>query len=170
MRPDPGPLALLQSAFPWRTVRWDGPRQLWRVYDEEDPGELLFAWNGPPDPHTGNPYTQAELEALARTGDARVRRGYLAFDYPWVRQRLADWWWFRLLGPKANSDRIIAQNKAVADAKQSSVAREMAAGMKDIKRWWPVLASIDHEKHTWDGADVRDKLFPVGVDLNQKAG
>lgn len=165
MSPDPGPLELYQQVFPWRTVYFDPLRQLWRIWDGDRPGELLFEW-GFADPTTGEPLTQDDLEVLARKGDHRVRRAFVPFDYRYVNQRLKDYWWLLRLGAEKNSDRISTNNRTLARQRVRSLSREMAAGMKEFRRWWPVLASVDMQAHTWDGADVRTPLIAVGTNLS----
>lgn len=166
--PEAGPLALYRSVFPERYVVWDRPRQLFEIRQQnpetghDERCEFVFTWDAPPDAETGQPRTAAEVaELLAAPGAARAAlvRRFRPFDYVVVLDRLRQWWDFRALGPKRYSDALAAKNARQERTVVHDAAREMAAGLGEIRRWMPALA----EYQTTGRADLALVEKPVLV-------
>jgi hypothetical protein len=144
--PDAGPLSLYQSVFPERYVAWDASRQLFEIRQKnpftgfDERVELIFDWVVPPDAE-GNFPTEEEMAAMIQNRSPRLRRQFKPFDYAFVRKRLAERYEFLRLGSERYTDAIANRNRARQRQRMGAIAREMAAGIKDIKRWLPALAS-----------------------------
>jgi hypothetical protein len=151
VQPDRGPLEMYQSVFPDRYVKWEPRRQLWEIrqrnpftgFDERV--ELIFEWAAPPDPETGEPRTAEELAYMLENRHPSLTKVYAPFDYEFVRRRLRERLDFLLLGTEKYQQRITARNRRRQRSRLGDVAREMAAGLNEIKRWLPVLETAQRE-------------------------
>jgi hypothetical protein len=132
VRPEPGPLALYLSVFPERTVRWHARRQCFEITQHnpvtgaDERVELVDEIVEQTDPETGRRF---------------MARVYRPFDYPFVRQRLRDWYDLRSQGTTQRTAARARRNDRLAERRVRSVGGEMAQGFKEIRRWIPALIS-----------------------------
>lgn len=160
VEPDAGPLADYLSAFPTRAVRWHRARQMFEITDSEAPGwrDLVCELDAPPDPVSGTPRSPEEVAALIESGDYDVRQVFRHFDYTFVHRRIRERLEYRADGSSARyTDRVSARNRARTRRRHRAVASNMAAGLNEIRRYFPVLA----------GEGDKIPLVPVGVDFTK---
>jgi hypothetical protein len=130
VEPEPGPLAEYLRVFPGRYVLWNVRRQLFEVRETDpDTGKdvrVALVCHRETDPTTGH---EAQL--------------FRPFDWQYVEERKAEWYLLRHEGADALHRKVEAQNARAWRTKRRDAAREMAAGLNDIKGWLPVLQALN---------------------------
>lgn len=161
VEPEAGPLALYLSVFPTRTVSWNRQRQMFEITDSLAPGwrDLVCTLDAPPDPVSATPRSPEEVAAMIESGSLDVRQVFRHFDYEFVNRRIREWFEFRHDGSVRYTDRLMARNRARTRRRHRAVAGNMAAGLNEIRRYFPVLAG--------DGDKV--PLVPVGIDFTSNS-
>lgn len=80
-------------------------------------------------------------------GDHGLSRVYRPFDYEFVRERRRQRQEWLALRGKARVSAIVAdRNAALRRSRQHDIAREMAAGLNDLRRYLPVIAALQQGK------------------------
>lgn len=145
LEPEPGPLELYRSAFPWRRVVWNAREQLWEirqrdpVTDEEYRYEFVFAWDAPPDSVTGELPSDDEVARMIEERSPRLVRVYRHFDHEFVWERLRQAHEFQRLGPKRYVNRVAELNARARGSRLRYTASENAAALAEIRRFLPAL-------------------------------
>ena len=120
---------------------------------------------GPPDPIDGSTLTDEELaDAIASQSPTLVKR-YAPFDYAFVRRRLREWFEFQRTGSRGLSRRIAEQQDRKATSKRRDAAREMAAGIGEIRRYLPVIHALQQGQTVQEALTVKVPLVGVGISL-----
>jgi hypothetical protein len=148
VQPDAGPLALYQSVFPDRYVRWEPKRQLWEIrqrnqftgFDERV--ELVFDELEEPEKELKEIVTQNDLEELLEREAPATYRVFKPFDYAFVRRRLRERFDYLRMGTERYNREVTKRNRMRSTMKTREIAHEMAAGIKEIRRWIPVLEEM----------------------------
>lgn len=144
LAPEAGPLELLRSIWPERYVRWDPTHQLWEVRQLN--------------PVTGQDERVELLYRLARSPDGFAVPAYLPFTHQYVEKRARERSEFLRLGPKRYLEHVDQRNEARSQSIIRGVAGDMAAGLKELRRYFPVLA----------GVGEKIPLVGVAIDLRRK--
>lgn len=158
--PEPGPLALYLSVFPTRTVGWNRQRQMFEITDSAAPGwrDLVCELDAPPDPVSGTPRTPEEVAAMIESGSYDVRQVFRHFDYAFVNQRIREAFEYRHDGSIRYTDRVLERNRKRTRRRHRAVASNMAAGLNEIRRYFPVLAGEGSKAPLVPGADFSPVL------------
>lgn len=144
LRADPGPIEFLRSIWPERYVVWNGDHQLWEVRQQN--------------PVTGRDERVELLYRKAASPEGFLVPAYIPFNYEYLLTRARQRWQFLELGPARYEDMVNDKNRAVSRSVVRGIASEMAAGLGELRRYFPVLAG--------DGEKI--PLVAVATDLTPK--
>jgi hypothetical protein len=171
VEPEPGPLALYRSVWPERYVTWNVARQLFEVRETNPVSgqdwrvALVYEWGAPPDPVSGLPRTDDEIAAMVEQRSPQLVQLYRPFDYPYVEERLAEWYLIRHCGHRAVGERV-RQHNAAQQARVLQRGREATKEwMQEDRRWLPVLEAVQRGERPDCALVERQPLVPVGISL-----
>jgi hypothetical protein len=140
LTPDEGVLERYQTTWPHRWARWAPERQMWEIWERN--------------PVTGRIERVTVVDRYVQ-GPMGLVPVYRPFDHEYVTERLRDRAEFLKLGPEGFVAAVRSKNERTSRSHLRDIVRELAAGLGELRRYWPVLAG--------DGPPIPQ--VPVEIDL-----